>query len=77
MPLSLGPNRGDEARTISVLASAGMSFAFSVVIGIGGGLLLDRWLGTSPWLMFIGLVAGFAAGVRNLMQASNAASRRR
>jgi hypothetical protein len=25
-------------------------------------MLLDRWLGTSPWLLFVGLVLGFAAG---------------
>lgn len=56
--------------------SAGLAFAFSVLIGVGGGLALDRWLGTSPWLLFAGLVLGFAAGVRNLVQASNAASRR-
>ena len=64
------------ARATGVLASAGMAFAFSVMIGAGGGVLLDRWLGTSPWLMFLGLLAGFAAGVRNLVQASKAASRR-
>jgi ATP synthase protein I len=58
------------------LASAGWAFAFSVVIGIGGGLLLDRWLGTSPWLLFAGLAAGFAAGVMNLIRATNTASRR-
>jgi ATP synthase protein I len=71
------PSRGDGARATGALASAGMAFAFSVVIGVGGGLLLDRWLATSPWLMFVGLLAGFAAGVRNLIQASNVASRRR
>lgn len=72
-----GPDRGEEARRTSALMSAGLAFGFSVVIGIGGGLALDRWLGTSPWLLFAGLVLGFAAGVKNLIQASNAASRRR
>lgn len=71
-----GPDRAEETRRTGALMSAGMAFAFSVVIGVGGGLALDRWLGTSPWLLFLGLVLGFAAGVRNLVQASNAASRR-
>jgi ATP synthase protein I len=70
------PDRGDDGRRVGALMSAGLAFAFSVVIGLGGGLALDRWLGTSPWLFFAGLVVGFAAGVLNLVQASNAASRR-
>jgi ATP synthase protein I len=76
MAFRLGPDAGDEARKVSVLASAGMAFAFSVIIGIVGGVFLDRWLGTSPWLLFAGLVLGFGAGVRNLIRASNVASRR-
>ena len=39
--------------------------------------LLDRWLGTAPWLMFAGLALGFGGGVSNLVRATNAASRRR
>jgi ATP synthase protein I len=30
------------------------------------GFLLDRWLGTSPWLLLVGIGIGFAAGLRNL-----------
>jgi ATP synthase protein I len=77
MPFSLRPEDADQARAFGVMASAGWAFAFSVVIGLGGGLLLDRWLGTSPWLLFAGLVLGFGAGVSNLVRASNAVSRRR
>ena len=77
MAFGLGPDGGDEARSVSAIASAGWAFAFSVVIGVGGGLLLDRWLRTSPWLLFAGVALGFAAGVRNLVRATNAASRRR
>ena len=35
-------------------------------VGVVLGLLLDRWLGTSPWLLLVGIGVGFAAGVRNL-----------
>jgi ATP synthase protein I len=75
MAIPPSPERSDAGR-VSALMSAGLAFAFSVVIGVGGGLALDRWLGTSPWLLFGGLILGFAAGVRNLLRASNAASRR-
>jgi ATP synthase protein I len=77
MAASPGPDAGGGDRAFSVLASAGWGFAFSVVIGIGGGLLLDRWLGTSPWLLFGGLALGFASGVTNLIRATNAVSRKR
>jgi ATP synthase protein I len=77
MAFRLGPKAGEEARAASVLAAAGWSFAFSIVIGIGGGVALDRWLGTSPWLLFAGLALGFAAAVTSLVRATNAASRPR
>lgn len=77
MPFNLRPEDAEQARAFGVMASAGWAFAFSVIIGLGGGLLLDRWLGTSPWLLFIGLVLGFAAGVSNLLRATKAVSRRR
>lgn len=38
---------------------------------IGGGLigwLLDRWLGTSPWLLLILLVLSVAAAFRNIFR---------
>ena len=41
---------------------------------LGGGIvgwLLDRWLGTRPWLMLVLLVLGFAVGVWNVIRISN------
>jgi ATP synthase protein I len=40
---------------------------------LGGGILgwlLDRWLGTRPWLMLLLLFLGFAVGVRNVLRIS-------
>jgi ATP synthase protein I len=40
---------------------------------LGGGLfgwVLDRWLGTKPWLMLALLFAGFAVGVMNVLRIS-------
>ena len=41
-----------------------------LAIPIGGGIgwAVDRWLGTDPWLVMIGLGLGFAAFVRNLLR---------
>ena len=46
----------------------GIELVVGVVIGAGGGYALDRWLGTAPWLMVLGLVVGFAAGLRNVFR---------
>ena len=49
-----------------------MRLGIELVVGIAaGGLiggLLDRWLGTTPWLMIVFFVAGFAAGLTNVMR---------
>jgi F0F1-type ATP synthase assembly protein I len=42
-----------------------LSVEFLGAIATLGGLgwLLDRWLGTDPWLMLVGFLAGFACGL--------------
>lgn len=37
----------------------------ALVVGGGLGWLLDRWLGTRPWLMLLFLLIGCAAGMLN------------
>jgi ATP synthase protein I len=43
-----------------------------VVVGAGLGLLLDRWLGISPWGLIVFLLLGFAAGVLNVARGARA-----
>jgi Uncharacterized protein conserved in bacteria len=43
-------------------AAAGALF-FTVAIFLGVGWLLDRWLGTSPWLLVLGVVLGSGLGL--------------
>lgn len=38
--------------------SLGFSMVATLVVMIGGGLLLDRWLGTAPVLTLIGVALG-------------------
>jgi len=55
-------------------ATSGLGFALRIgvelvgalVVGGGIGLLLDRWLGTKPWLMLVFFVLGAAAGFLNV-----------
>jgi len=46
----------------SVVYGAVLSLAFSIVSGLVVGWALDRWLGTSPWLIVAGIVLGSVAG---------------
>ena len=53
-------------RELAYFSSIGLSVALSIFIGLALGLWLDRIFGTAPWLMFIGLGMGIAAGYRNI-----------
>ena len=45
---------------------AGIELVSALAVGVGIGLLLDRWLGTRPWLFLLFFLAGAAAGVMNV-----------
>ncbi len=45
---------------------AGVEVVSALVVGVVIGLLLDRWLGTRPWLFLLFFVAGSAAGILNV-----------
>jgi len=57
-------------RELAKYSAIGFEMALSVVIGMGIGYYLDRWLGTGPWLMIVWIGLGFAAGVRSLYRAA-------
>ncbi|HEX8472478.1 MAG TPA: AtpZ/AtpI family protein [Pyrinomonadaceae bacterium] len=52
----------DVGRKSGMAYAAGLAIFFSVLAFLGIGWLLDRWLGTSPWLMVAGIVVGSAVG---------------
>jgi len=58
------PGRDDEetSRKSGIAYAAALTLFFSVASLCGVGWLLDRWLGTKPWLMVVGLVLGAVAG---------------
>jgi ATP synthase protein I len=53
-------------RMIGVLSTVGITLVAATVIGFYAGYALDRFFGTSPWLMLVFLVLGIAAGFKNL-----------
>jgi ATP synthase protein I len=60
------PISRDNIRLIGQLSTVGLSFVLALVIGFGGGYFLDGWLGSTPWLTFLGFFAGLAAGILNV-----------
>jgi len=53
-----------------VLASRVMSIGFQMVIPVGIGWWIDSVWKTTPWLMLLGIVVGFAVAMMELVQLS-------
>ena len=47
-------------------ATMGTHLVAATFVGFGAGWYLDKWLGTKPWLLFIFLFLGIAAGFKNV-----------
>lgn len=58
-------------RKTGLAYAAAFSLFAAVVSGLLAGWLLDRWLGTKPWLLVTGLVLGAAAGFYELVRTSS------
>ena len=54
----------------------GIRLGVSVAIGLGGGLLLDNWLRTSPIFTLIGMVLGIGAAMMTIWNVARDAMRR-
>lgn len=63
-------SNADAMRSFGMLGSVGLAFVIAIVLGAGGGLLIDRWIGTGHFGFFIGFFLGLAAGVVNVIRAS-------
>jgi F0F1-type ATP synthase assembly protein I len=45
------------------IVAAGFQLAFAILLFLGAGLLVDRWLHTAPVFTLIGVLVGLAAGM--------------
>jgi len=61
-----GKSRAETMRAIGALSTVGLSFVLAIVLGAWFGRVLDRWLGTSPWLFVLFFFFGLAAGILNV-----------
>lgn len=60
---------GPELSGAAIAVRVGVEMVGSVAVGVGIGWLLDRWLGTAPWLMVVFFFLGGAAGILNVYRA--------
>ena len=60
----------DTMQAFGALGSIGFAFVIAIVMGAGGGLLVDRWIGAGHWGFFIGFFLGLAAAIVTVIRAS-------
>lgn len=71
----MAPISRENLQLIGQLSTVGLSFVFAIVLGFGGGYVLDGWLGSQPWLSLIGFAVGLAAGALNVYRVLRLANR--
>jgi len=59
---------GSPRSGLSIALRIGIELVAALMVGTGIGILLDRWLGTKPWLMVVFFILGSAAGLLNVMR---------
>lgn len=68
------PNNPKPEEKVSIAQAAGKGYTLALnlvvssFIGLGLGLVLDKWLGTAPLFLLIGLCLGFAAGIYQMVK---------
>lgn len=60
----------DATQRAGPAAAAAYTLIGAVVLLGGGGLALDRWLGTSPWGVLTGIGLGLVVGFYELVKAT-------
>lgn len=53
---------------LSIAFRIGVELVAALAIGVAIGWVLDRWLGSSPWLLIVFFVFGAAAGMMNVFR---------
>ncbi len=56
----------ESLKVIAQVSSMGIAMVLATVFGLVAGYFFDKWLGTDPWGLIVGLVMGIIAGYRNI-----------
>ena len=60
------PQPNEFAKALSYLLQIGISIIACLAVGIFLGWLLDRYLGTSPWLLMVFTFLGIGAAFKSI-----------
>ena len=71
----LNREQREQLKQLGSLSTIGLELGLSIALGYLGGRWLDGKLGTEPWLQWIGLALGLAAGARSLYRVVRRAQR--
>lgn len=55
-------------RNWAELSSLGLTLPSSIAVGLFMGYMLDKWLGTCPWMLLLFLLLGIASGFISLFR---------
>ena len=64
-----GPSEDKSGMALGMRLSA--ELLAGVLVGLGVGWALDKWLGTGPWLLLVFLLLGTAAGIFSVIRSGN------
>jgi ATP synthase protein I len=65
---SVGGPRKSPWRLAGELTAIAFEFTGAIAGGVLAGTLADRWLGTEPWLLVLGAVAGSCVGFYEMLR---------
>ena len=69
--------RGRPNEGLGIGMRISVELAAAVGVGALSGILLDRWLGTTPWLLIVFFIVGCVAGFLNVYRAAQDVDRQR
>jgi len=64
------PSRTDY-RKIAAVSSLALMLPSSIIVGLFFGYMLDKWLGTNPWMTLLFFFLGTASGLISLLRGLN------
>jgi ATP synthase protein I len=63
------PPKRPDMRRLAELSSIALILPSSIAVGLFMGYLLDKWLGTGPWLLLTFTILGIISGLLSFIRA--------
>ena len=71
-----GASSGFSTSGMAIGVRIAVEIMAALAVGVGIGLLLDRWLGTQPWMLILFFILGAGAAFANVMRTARELDRR-